>query len=519
MKAFLMYRDRDFDLERASPANESVLTKDLELDTLFSAMAAKDPLVLEVAKKAILTSASNDLDTIKYRQHALRDCLINPETVRELYGLAVESSERQRKIWSTFREYPSGLLDASVQRMVAFVDVLKRVRKLVERNAAQFRSEAFNRLFTTLSTELADDYFAVIDRHLNRLKFRAILVSAGLGKGLKGVNYVLRRPLRDPGNWFTRAYRAIFDQGPVSYSLYLAPRDEAGAQAMSELRDRGLGLAADALAKSAEHIGSFFHMLRTELAFYVGCLNLRERLLEIGAPLSFPSATERDAPRFSCMDLCDVCLGLSMNERPVGNDINADGKSLIIVTGANQGGKTTFLRSLGLAQLMTQSGMFAPAASLQLNVVDGVFSHFKHEEDATMKSGRFDEELSRMNDIVNILTPHALILLNESFAATNEREGSEIARQITSALQERAHKVVFVSHKYDFAHGFYEKHLDSALFLRADRQEDGRRTFKLVEGEPLGTSFGEDVYREVFSSGKALEAAKTTATETRKLRA
>ena len=45
MKAFLMHRDRDFDLERASPANEAILAKDLELDTLFSVMAAKDPLV------------------------------------------------------------------------------------------------------------------------------------------------------------------------------------------------------------------------------------------------------------------------------------------------------------------------------------------------------------------------------------------------------------------------------------------------------------------------------------------
>ena len=53
-----------------------------------------------------------------------------------------------------------------------------------------------------------------------------------------------------------------------------------------------------------------------------------------------------------------------------------------------------------------------------------------------MKSGKFDEELSRMNDIANVLTPHALILFNESFAATNEREGSEIARQIVSALLE-----------------------------------------------------------------------------------
>jgi DNA mismatch repair ATPase MutS len=112
-----------------------------------------------------------------------------------------------------------------------------------------------------------------------------------------------------------------------------------------------------------------------------------------------------------------------------------------------------------------------------------------------------------------------LILFNESFAATNEREGSEIARQIVSALLGKPIKVVFITHQYDFAHGFYEKRLGSALFLRADRQEDGRRTFKLVEGEPLGTSFGEDVYREIFSNGRAAKSAETTAAETHKLRA
>jgi hypothetical protein len=69
-----------------------------------------------------------------------------------------------------------------------------------------------------------------------------------------------------------------------------------------------------------------------------------------------------------------------------------------------------------------------------------------------------------------------------------------------SALLERSHKVAFVSHQFAFTHGFFERRLDSALFLRADRREDGRRTFKLVEGEPLSASFGEDVYRDVFLS-------------------
>jgi DNA mismatch repair ATPase MutS len=267
---------------------------------------------------------------------------------------------------------------------------------------------------------------------------------------------------------------------------------------MDELRDRGLGLAADALAKSAEHVQSFFRMLQRELAFYVGCVNLHERLLELRAPFAFPKASDPGHPCLSCKELYDLSLALSMNGRPVGNDVNADGKSLIIVTGANQGGKTTFLRSLGLAQLMTQCGMFAPATHLGLNVVDGLFTHFKREEDATMKSGKFDEELSRMDKIIDILTPNALILFNESFAATNEREGSEIARQIVSALLEKTHKIAFVSHQYAFTHSFYERRLATALFLRADRQPDGRRTFKLIEGAPLSTSFGKDVYREVF---------------------
>jgi DNA mismatch repair ATPase MutS len=116
-----------------------------------------------------------------------------------------------------------------------------------------------------------------------------------------------------------------------------------------------------------------------------------------------------------------------------------------------------------------------------------------------MKSGKFDEELKRMSEILDELGPRALLLFNESFSATNEREGSEIARQIVTALFERDYRIVFVSHQYAFTHGIYERHLSAATFLRADRQADGGRSFKLVVGEPLSTSFGEDVYREVFA--------------------
>jgi DNA mismatch repair ATPase MutS len=115
-----------------------------------------------------------------------------------------------------------------------------------------------------------------------------------------------------------------------------------------------------------------------------------------------------------------------------------------------------------------------------------------------MKSGKFDEELGRMSEIVDNLTPNSMVLFNESFAATNEREGSEIARQITSALLEKCIKVFFVTHQYELHTAFITKEWGMQFFLRAERQDNGERTFRVIEGEPLQTSFGEDLYEEVF---------------------
>ena len=143
-----------------------------------------------------------------------------------------------------------------------------------------------------------------------------------------------------------------------------------------------------------------------------------------------------------------------------------------IITGANTGGKSTFLRSVGLAHLMMQAGMFVAADSFSCEIGNGLFTHYKREEDATMESGKWDEELSRMSDIVNHIKPNSIVLLNESFASTNEREGSEIAGQIVRALLDKNVKVFFVTHLYHFANGFFEKRSEDTTFLRARTERD-----------------------------------------------
>jgi DNA mismatch repair ATPase MutS len=492
MKAHLMYRDRDPVRDFYITPQEQLLIQDLELNTMFRAMAGDDKLMLEVSRKAVLSSLS-DPEEILYRQSILKDCIKNPDAVRKLYSIVCEAIEKKRKNWWGISSmFLSSVLSSSISLLQMLTEMLRMIRKVVDENTSRFESEGFQTLFTMLQEELSDEYLAEIEAHLSEMRFRdGIMISAELGDYNQGVHYVPRRQQDKKLRWL-RWYFAP--------SLTISPYDNSGSTDLSKRQDLAINSITNALAQSAEHVLSFFIMLQTELAFYVGCLNLYERLREKGEPVSFPKPTYCHTRRHLFKGLYDVSLALIKEDRVVGNDINADDRDLVIITGANQGGKSTFLRSIGQAQLMMQCGMFVSAESFTANLCDGIFTHFKKEEDAAMKSGKLDEELARMSDIADSIRPDSLILFNESFSATNEREGSEIGRQIVHALLENKIKVFFVSHLYDFSYGLYGQKTDNYLFLRAERQADGSRSFRLVEGEPLKTSFGGDIYRKLLHS-------------------
>src|SRR6266699_4824750 len=285
MKAFLMYKDRDFDLQRKLPPNEQALTQDLELNTLFNAMALGDKFLFEVAKKAVLSSL-NDLDTILYRQNILQDCLKNSSIVRDIYTIAVESIESEKKQYLGFlSKYPDTVLRRSIEVLQMFVGMLKKLKNIADEHADTFESEGFTAFFAMLNKELGDDYFASIQNHLRALEFRdGVLMSAELGKGNKGTHYILRKPPDKKQGWIER----IFAEKPPAYTFSIDARDESGARALSELKDRGIHLVANALTQSTDHILSFFTMLRTELAFYVGCLNLYGQVTKKGEQMCFP---------------------------------------------------------------------------------------------------------------------------------------------------------------------------------------------------------------------------------------
>lgn len=494
MKVRLLHPERDLDLEPQVAWQLRDLTDDdLELRRLYQAMAAGDVFLVDTAKKVVPLRVT-DPEVIVYRQKALADCLANRTVVQQIYDVAVDAVEVRRKVFlgGLMSRNPEAILRRSVRILEFLTENLKQLRNLCDQHAGQFRSAGFRQLLAMIADQLSNDYLAQLDEHLGELHLpRGVLLSAQLGSGNKGERHTLHQP---PRNWWDRLTGNHND----GCGFAVADRDESGAQALTEVAGRAINDVANSVTQSADHVQGFFGRLRTELAFYLGCMNLRDELTKSDASTCFPVPTPIDTPQFQCRDLRDVGLCLATVKKVTGNDVDADGKSLIVITGANEGGKSTFLRSLGVAQVMMQAGMFVTAQSFRANVRDAVFTHFKREEDATLTHGKLDEELARMSGIAEYIGSTSLLLCNESFASTNAREGSQIARGVVRAMIESGVKVVFVTHLYDLAHSLHARHDPADLFLRAERRPDGARTFRLMPGEPEPTSYGEDSYRRVF---------------------
>ncbi len=487
-----MHPSEDFQPDRALPPDSDSLIEDLGLTALFDAMARGDRFLLGVGKAAVLSPLAEPSEIV-YRQDALADCLAHPEFVKQLYALATEAVESHRKVMSWgITPSPESLHYISQHALELLLGYLVRLRRLTAEQGSEMTSSAFVRLRSLVLTELDDAYLKLLEEHLEELRLRpGLWMSAHLGHANKGTGYTLHRA--PAGGRRPRLSR----RGQDSNSFTVRDDDNKRLRELGELKARGIIVVANALAQSVENVVSFFSSLRSELAFYIGCLNLRSALVTRDEPVCTPVPMPVDSAWFRATGLHDPGLSLRTDGRTVGNDLSADGKALVVVTGANRGGKTTFLRSIGLAHLMMQCGMFVAAQSFSAGVCRRVITHFRRDEDRAMAGGKLEEELARMSVAISHISPGCLLLCNEPFASTNEREGSDIARQVFLPLASAGVKVVVVTHLVDLAESLYEKRLGYVLFLRAPRQSQAQQ-FRLVEGAPEPTAYAEDVYKQIF---------------------
>ncbi|GAA4400875.1 MutS-related protein [Tsukamurella soli] len=500
MRTRLLSPQRDLTDLPALPPRSEELRRDLGLEPLLAAMADGDDDVYRVAERMLLGATATAAE-IRHRHAVLRDCIAHPAEVAELRRIAVDAVEQERRNYFGLftRATPEKVLYRSLDVLDMFVEVFARLRTTCARYAPLFRSAGLRAFLAEVATELDDAYLTEVRAHLRELRFaRGELVSARLGMGNHGTDYTLRRagpvgrrgwPHREPGG-------VGFDVTEV---------DGPGGEDLAALAGRGVRTAADSLAQATDHVARYFQTIADELGFYLGTVALLTALTERGGAWCLPEPIElqEDPPGFAADGLYDPTLllggrGPDASVGPaVGSTVDATGRSLVVVTGANGGGKTTFLRSVGIAQLMLRCGMFVPARAYRGGVFPRVFTHSAPREDPAA-GGRLEDELARMSAIADHIRPGDLILLGESMASTNEQEGAVLAREVVTALQDAGVTVVYVTHMFTLADGFHRRGDPRDAFLRAERLGDGTRTFAMVPGRPLATSYGIDLYRSVI---------------------
>jgi hypothetical protein len=496
MRPALMGPHGGFDPTAAPPDDSSDVRRDLGLDVLVARMAAGDERIAAAARTALLRPLQSP-EEIGYRQRVLTDCLHRPAAVRSLYRTAAQAVQAERRILRGFTtESAEPLLHRAGKVLTTLAAHLARLPAVADEERDMVRSEGLTGLFGLIRTELDDAFQHDLSAHLRRVSSPdGLLLSAALAPGGHGTDYLLHRHTDGPGTW-ARRVRSVTGAGTVTVSS----QDDAGLQALAELRAVAIASVAVVLARAADQVTEFFTALRDQLAFYVGCLNLHEALCEAGGTTCLPDPRPAGTGLRTGRGLYDPVLRLLTAGPVVGSDVNAVDRPLVVVTGANRGGKSTFLRGMGLAQLMMQAGMFVPADSFTAPVVTGVFTHFRRGDDGEEEGGTLSGELSRMGRLVDEMSPGALLLSNESFASTDEHTAAAIGAPLVAALLDSGVEVHLVTHLHELAETVNRDEDGRALFLRAERRPDGFRTFRMVPGRPRATSDAVEIFTRAFGS-------------------
>ena len=220
--------------------------------------------------------------------------------------------------------------------------------------------------------------------------------------------------------------------------------DIAAAFAMESLAD-----CYDALANG---LYERLYGIGDELRFYQVALELYRYVCGAGMDVCYPEVLEAERDVFLARGLFDMLL---INEGKdvstiVKNTVDISSDSVgVLVRGDNNCGKTSFLRSVGCAQLFAQAGLFVCAEELTVSVRSGIFTHFSSAEKEFTDNdaaGRFEGEVKDVARILDRIRPYSLVMLNETFQTTAYREGAIGMKTVLDALPLASAKFIFVTH-------------------------------------------------------------------------
>jgi DNA mismatch repair protein MutS len=518
------------------PPHDSFVATDLNLTRLIWSLSLSPQYEAHV--RGVLLALTTDMETICYRQAVLADLLRNPELVQRLYVVLEEIIDLESYL--TAPQWKENVLRQVAWRLSELERYMATVLSLDEtltQAGDKLQSQALQQLRKTIRAEVESEMFQHLLEELPELLprirgIRSITVTVNLDTEMRPLSAALLEARTDSyvsETMMSRLFgfmRQAEDKEDAVGKLHNARHIKGVSEAHIELRDRNSPFMpqlfkdlselldetskpiVQMLRKYTQMTSQFLVALRMDLAFYLGAVKLIERLRAAGLPMCEPESLPMDKRETQFEYLYNINLAIQhLNKSQeatdiVGNDVHfGEAGRIFILTGPNQGGKTTYTQAIGLAQLLFQAGLHVPAQVARMSPVDGIFTHFSAEERPNLEAGRLGEEARRLNDIFQHATRHSLVLLNESLASTAASESLYLAQDVVKAFRVLGVRAVFATHLHELAANAdvmnretggdsYIISLVSQVQLEPENNtQQVRRTYRIVPGPPMSKSY------------------------------